>query len=439
MRLARLRLSRIVIFCFFIVSSIGGSLAAATDKLVDDVPIPADVRIEVAPDAPEVLSRFSGAWIGSWRGLLHHILIVENISARGEARVVYAIGGDTAAGFKGQWRRLQATVSTDMLTITAPSAFSTAPNDTFNATYVLTPADSLRATYRRGDVVARASLSRVAFDELMLPGARIAWTGPSEFLSTTLQEGGRPVRLEVVIKKPPGNGPFPLLVFNHGSTGRGTDPNLLTQTYWSPEIAAFFVEKGWMAAFPQRRGRGKSDGLYDEGFAPDRALGYSCDPDRSLAGADRALADIKAAVEALQQRSDVAAGPILIGGASRGGMLAIAYAGTHPEQVLGVLNFVGGWVGEGLCRNASDINGALFQRGGKFGRPTLWLYGQHDSTYSIEHSRSNFEVFRKAGGNGEFFEYAVPGGFGHGLAGYPSLWSGDVEKYLTAIGAPPAQ
>ena len=57
-------MSRIGIFCFFIVASIGASLAAATDKLVDDVPIPADVRIEVALDAPEGLSRSSGAWVG---------------------------------------------------------------------------------------------------------------------------------------------------------------------------------------------------------------------------------------------------------------------------------------------------------------------------------------------------------------------------------------
>jgi pimeloyl-ACP methyl ester carboxylesterase len=213
---------------------------------------------------------------------------------------------------------------------------------------------------------------------------------------------------------------------------------LFTQTYASPEIADFFVDRGWMVAFPQRRGRVKSDGLYDEGFAPDCAQGYSCDPDRSLPGADGALDDIKAAVAALQQRLDVAAGPILIGGVSRGGILSIAYAGMHPEQVSGVLNFVGGWMGE-TCGNAAEINGTLFQRGGKFPRPTLWLYGQHDSFYSINHSRSNFDVFKGAGGNGEFFEYAVPGGFGHGLLWYPNLWSGDVEEYLTAIGAPRAQ
>jgi hypothetical protein len=104
------------------------------------------------------------------------------------------------------------------------------------------PADSLRATYRRGDPVAQATLSRVALTELMLPGANVAWTTKtSEFLNTTLQEGGKPIRLEVVIKKPSGRGPFPLLVFNHGSTGRGTDPRLFTATQVSQEIADLFV------------------------------------------------------------------------------------------------------------------------------------------------------------------------------------------------------
>jgi pimeloyl-ACP methyl ester carboxylesterase len=116
-------------------------------------------------------------------------------------------------------------------------------------------------------------------------------------------------------------------------------------------------------------------------------------------------------------------------------MLAIAYAGMYPEQVLGVLNFVGGWVGE-RCSTAGEINGALFQRGGKFSQPTLWLYGLHDSFYSIEHSRSNFGVFKKAGGRGEFFEFAVPLGVGHGLVGFPKLWSRNVQNYLIDIGAP---
>src|ERR1700738_1034231 len=77
-------MSRIGIFCFFIVVSMGAPFAVAADMLVDDVPIPADVRVEVPLNVPETLSRFSGAWVGSWGDQLHHILIVENISASGE-------------------------------------------------------------------------------------------------------------------------------------------------------------------------------------------------------------------------------------------------------------------------------------------------------------------------------------------------------------------
>ena len=114
----------------------------------------------------------------------------------------------------------------------------------------------------------------------------------------------------------------------------------------------------------------------------------------------------------LRQRLDVARQPILMAGISRGGLLSIAYVGMHPREVAGVINFVGGWVREG-CPNASEINGTLFKRGGMFPHPTLWLYGNHDPYYSLDHSRANFATFQAAGANGSFFDFEVPGGDGH--------------------------
>jgi dienelactone hydrolase len=396
--------------------------AFAQDVLAGDVPIPADARVVSAPpDASEAATRFSGAWIGSW-GALHHVLIVESVDANGAARVVYAVGDNAGAGIRRQWRRHQATISGDTLTIAG----------VFTATYALRPPDRLTANYRLGSAVSEATLSRVDMADLTRPQAPIAWTIPIEFLNTGLQEDGRPVRLEVVIDKPAGDGPFPLVVFNHGSTGNGRQPASFRITSWSPNIAHFFVKKGWMVAFPQRRGRGKSDGLYDEGFAPDRTQGYTCDPPRSLAGADRALEDIDAAVTALRERPDVSRDRIVVGGVSRGGVLSIAYAGAHPEQVRGVVNFVGGWIGEG-CATSSEINPTLFRRGVKFVGPTLWLYGHHDTFYSIGHSRSNFDAFTSAGGRGEFMEFDVPTGNGHGVSQHPALWTEPVAKFMTAI------
>src|SRR5215813_12655696 len=80
----------------------------------------------------------------------------------------------------------------------------------------------------------------------------------SELVATGLVEGGKPIRLEVVTFKPPGQGPFPLAVINHGSTGRGNNPALFTETWFNVGLADFLNQRGWMVAFPQRRGRGKS-------------------------------------------------------------------------------------------------------------------------------------------------------------------------------------
>ena len=101
---------------------------------------------------------------------------------------------------------------------------------------------------------------------------------------------GEQVRLATITYKPPGNGPFPTLIFHHGSTGRGRDPALFERPYDPKALAGWFTARGWAVILPSRRGRGGSEGVYDEGFEPDRAQGYSCDPTRALAGAERALA-----------------------------------------------------------------------------------------------------------------------------------------------------
>src|SRR4029453_15116256 len=64
---------------------------------------------------------------------------------------------------------------------------------------------------------------------------------------------------------------------------------------------------------------------------------------------------------------------VVIGGQSRGAILSVAYAGRHPEQLKGVINFVGGWSGR---RCATDINQTLFVRGGGNPGETIWLYGE---------------------------------------------------------------
>ncbi len=253
-------------------------------------------------------------------------------------------------------------------------------------------------------------------------------TFTSEMIDSDLLESGKPVRLQLLVAKPSSASPYPVVVFNHGSTGTARSPAMFHRSVKHEALASFFAARGWMTIFPQRRGRGKSEGQYGEGLNPN-GVGYSCDAQTSINGANRALDDLSAIVRHVQVRHDVQHGRMLIGGASRGGVLAIAYAGQNPNVFAGVLNFNGGWLGQG-CRGYEEVNRCVFRKGAAYPKPTLWLYGKRDNYYPIAHCRMNFESFAASGGNGSF--HAVPGG--HMLVLYPKLWEQALEEFLSRFG-----
>ena len=250
--------------------------------------------------------------------------------------------------------------------------------------------------------------------------------------TTPFTENGEPVELEVVLFKPLEGERFPLLVVNHGSTGNGSDPSRFGDTFVHKPTTRYFVEQGWMVAYPQRRGRGRSDGLYDEGFTPNRS-GYSCDAAVALAGAERALDDFDAVTDWLRLRSDVDTNRMLLSGASRGGILSIAYLARRPEVYLGAINFVGGWTGEG-CGDFATINRSLFVDGAAFPGRSLWIYAENDSFYSLGHSRSNFDAFTRAGGVGDFEVFRRdPGLNGHFIINDADRWGGVADAYIAGL------
>lgn len=234
-------------------------------------------------------------------------------------------------------------------------------------------------------------------------------------------------RLEIVMARPQGEGPFPAIVFNHGSTGQGKNKSLYKRT-WAPPVAAnYFTDKGWMVLFPQRRGRGKSGGQYGEGLAPDGS-GYSCAADIAMAGFERAVEDLDAVMRHLRGRPDIDQNRLAIGGASRGGILSIAYAGMRPKTFRGAINFNGGWLGR-ACPTYEIVNPMIFERGAAAGIHTLWLHGSFDQYYRIDHCRGNFEKYMAAGGRGKFI--AAP--IGHSLLFRPALWKKHVDQYLDSV------
>lgn len=250
-----------------------------------------------------------------------------------------------------------------------------------------------------------------------------------EWIATPFTENGQPVSMEVVVFKPAGPGPFPAMLFLHGSTGTGADSRLFKDTQVMDSITRQFTAKGWLVAFPQRRGRGQSGGLYDEGFELDRSR-YSCTTALSLAGLNRAVEDTRVATDWLVARSDVDPKRLLVGGQSRGGILALAFTGQHPKTFKGAINFVGGWMSD-KCVNAGAINTSTFEAAAKADIPTLWLYGRDDPFYSLDHSKSNFDAFTAKGGQGSFHAFDAPrASNGHRIAREESIWRDVVSTFV---------
>lgn len=134
--------------------------------------------------------------------------------------------------------------------------------------------------------------------------------------SVSVTIDGTTVKLSTVTYKPPGEGPFPALIFHHGS-GRFDRP------YDPDSVAQWFVTRGWAVIAPSRRGRGGSEGADGEWLV--------CSESSAREGADSALRDIEVVTPVLIGQSFVDRSRIAVGGQSRGGILSVAWSGASPR------------------------------------------------------------------------------------------------------------
>jgi dienelactone hydrolase len=242
---------------------------------------------------------------------------------------------------------------------------------------------------------------------------------------------GTPGGLAMRICRPDGELPAPLAVINHGNP-----PSRIARRKLKPhacnEVARFFTTRGYVVAFPLRRGYGDTGGRFAEG--------YSCDhPDYVKAGL-AAASDIAAAIQYLKSLPYVAKDSTVVVGQSAGGWGTIALASLNPDGVGRFINFAGGRGGrqEG---NPGDANkkcspSALIAAAGAFGRsarrPMLWIYTENDSFFDPKTSQSMFAAFKEAGGTAEFRLLPPFGRDGHALFERgPDVWAPIVDRWLS--------
>lgn len=236
--------------------------------------------------------------------------------------------------------------------------------------------------------------------------------------------GERFIRIEGTLFKPPGGGPYPVMIFNHGSSG-GPIPAAYTEN--PKAFGAYLVSKGVALLVPMRRGRGKSEGSNKEEPSP-------CTVEAARQGVRYASEAVDAVYEYLRQQPWASMERVILAGHSRGGVLASVYAAEHPGAAAAVINFSGGWKND-KC-GAVDVNLALFDHAGSGAKvPNLFLYARGDAFYSDESMSSYAAAFKSAGGNVAFQLLELEKINGHQLfhRAIP-VWQGKVDDFLQHVG-----
>ena len=350
------------------------------------------------------------------------MLVVETAESTGRATVVYAVGDSADGGVSRGYRRVTGRIVADLLMFDLREGVSVVYQHA---------GDSLRGTYTSPRGRSTVTLTRATVAEAMTVPATV----PGVITGTTIRiptaaagPGGGPVTLEATFYRPAPPGPYPVVLFNHGSTGGGAvSPRM---TLRPSRQARFFVERGFAVLAPMRRGRGASEGAYEE-------YEGTCDRDILRAGLDRAIADVDATVAYLRTQPWADRARMLVAGQSRGGILSVAYAATRPGVVRGVINFAGGWTSQRCDESGRGFNGEAFAAAaGRAGVPMLWLYAEQDSYYSAAWIRRYHEAFTQAGGVATFRLFPAFGADGHRLVDHPQIWEAEVDDFLRALNLP---
>jgi len=239
----------------------------------------------------------------------------------------------------------------------------------------------------------------------------------------------RPVALEVTLYSPPGAGPFPLAVINHGANHASRSNR--GDRYRNTFAAYYFLSRGYAVAMPMARGFAGSGGSI---------MGKGCALDEvGLANAR----DVLAVIQALGQRPEIDPRRIVVSGQSFGGWTTLAFGALTSRSTLpgvrGLIAF------SPALRNSdcSFQDTSMIAGAGRFGGvttiPSLWFYGDNDSIMPTATWKGVFDAYRSAGAQATLVSIGRFMQDSHQMLSSPEslpTWTPRVDAFLNRIGLP---
>jgi carboxymethylenebutenolidase len=229
------------------------------------------------------------------------------------------------------------------------------------------------------------------------------------------------LRIQAYLYKPDGDGPFPAVIYNHGSRDgreRASSP--------FPHIGKMLTRAGYAVLVPERRGYGKSDGeIWWQEVGSDQS--------RLILRLQAETDDVLAGVAYLRSLSYVDTKRLAVMGWSFGGVVTML-ATVRSTAFLAAVDQAGGaltWDGNGYMRSA------LIAAAEKSATPTLFMVAKNDRTTSSVTTLA--EIFKKRNVPHKLVIYepftpsrAVRAAPGHAVFSSQGtrLWENDVIEFL---------
>jgi carboxymethylenebutenolidase len=239
------------------------------------------------------------------------------------------------------------------------------------------------------------------------------------------------LNLRGCLYKPDGPGPFPAVVWNHGSERHPPLPD---------ELGEFYATAGYAFFAPHRRGHGESEGVYPLAGLQERALaeaqgyaGYRRKAIELLIGThDAYLEDTLAAVRWLGERQFVDRRAMAMSGVSHGGIQTLL-AAEADAGMMGYVPFAPaamGWQGN------PELQRRLMRATRRARKPIFLIQAEND--YSLGPSYVLGEEIRSKGDPNQARVYPPYGDgneSGHGAFGCrgTELWGRDVHAFLGTV------
>ena len=249
-----------------------------------------------------------------------------------------------------------------------------------------------------------------------------------------------PVTLPTIayVVRPVGNGPFPLVVMNHGVSLNQQERSFFPIVEFR-DAAMWFARRGYMVVAPSGGYGGQALDEPDRGIFSSfySKIGTCNNPNFHDAGLAVALLD-KWIIDYMTDQKLVVPDETIVVGQSAGGWAAIALSSRNVRGVRAIITFAAGRGGrvDGKPNNncAPEKLVAATSDFGQTARvPMLWIYIENDTFFGPALSKRMHQAYTEAGGMAEYHLLPPFGNDGHFLIDSPDaipLWAPLVSQFL---------